>query len=238
MIVVAERGELILITQPDHARFSSQLLSLWRHPSFREHARRDQLLLAVREHDNGWREADAAPRIDPSSGRPHDFRSLPEEPRREVWQRGIERFASENPYVALLIIQHCRRLHLEHRTAPGWSAFLESLVALRRELLPTAGVDPTTLAADYRWLRLADELSLTFCCRSPHPVSALGFTATPRDGELEIEPFPLAGATTFEIPCRRIADRHYDGGAELARALATARWTRLQARCRPSPDAL
>jgi hypothetical protein len=59
-------------------------------------------------------------------------------------------------------------------------------------------------------------------------------TARLRAGELEIEPFPLAGATTFEIPGRRIPDRPYGGEADLARALGTARWTPSPIRCRPT----
>ena len=56
-------------------------------------------------------------------------------------------------------------------------------------------------------------------------------------GELEIEPFPLAGATTFEIPVRRVADRPYLGEADLAGTLGAARWSRLAVRCRPAPPA-
>ena len=235
MIVVEERAELLLITQPDHARLAAQLLSLWHRPELREHPRRDLLIGAVREHDNGWLEADAAPRIDRSTGRPHDFRSLPGEPRRELWRRGVERFSNESPYIALLAAAHAIELHRGRGDDPEWAAFLARLGERRGELLETVELDTAELAADYRWLELADALSLAVCCRTTTPVVRGGLTARPNDGELEIEPFPLAGATTFEIPCRRIADRRYAGEADLARALGSARWTRLAVRCRPSP---
>ncbi len=235
MIVVEDHGELRLVTQPDHARFAAQLLSLWRRRELREHPRRNRLIEAVREHDNGWREADAAPRIDPSTGRPHDFRSLPAEHRRELWRRGVERFTSEAPYTALLAAEHSWQLHRARRADPGWSAFLDQLAERREELLAAAGLTADDLAADYRWLELADALSLAVCCRSVTPIAWGDLTARLRAGELEIEPFPLAGVTTFEIPSRRITDRPYRGEADLARALGAARWTPLTVRCRPSP---
>ncbi|MFQ5350112.1 MAG: DUF3891 family protein [Thermoanaerobaculia bacterium] len=237
MIVVEEPTELLLVTQPDHARFAAQLLSLWRRAELREHPRRELLLEAVREHDNGWLEADAAPRIDRSTGRPYDFRTLPDEHRRELWRRGVERFADDRPYSALLAAQHSWEIHRDRRDDPAWAAFLKVLAERRGELLAVAGLDAAQLAADYRWLELADTLSLAVCCRSPAPVARDGLTARLRDGELEIDPFPLAGTTTFQIPCRRIANSRYGGEAELARALGTARWTRLEVRCRPSSDA-
>lgn len=240
MIVVEDGGDLRLVTQPDHARFAAQLLSLWHRRELRDHPRRDLLIAAVREHDNGWSEADAAPRIDRSIGRPHDFRSLPDGPRREIWRRGVERFSTAVPYTALLAARHSRELHRERRADPDWVAFLDQLEERHEELLAAVGLDPTELAADYRWLELADALSLAVCCRSPEPVERHGLTAqlrqtSGRPGDLQIEPFPLAGATTFEIPCRRIVDRRYRGETELGRALGSARWTHFKVRCRPSP---
>src|SRR5262249_53740757 len=65
--------ELRLVTQPDHAHLSGELLSLWRADGLPAHPRRAETLFAGREHDNGWREADAAPRWDAAAGRPRDF---------------------------------------------------------------------------------------------------------------------------------------------------------------------
>src|SRR6187401_2294836 len=91
MIVASGSARHLVITQPDHARFSAELLSLWR--ALADHPRREELLFAVREHDNGWRETDAAPHWDAEQGRPHDFLSLPRTERIELWQRGTARFA-------------------------------------------------------------------------------------------------------------------------------------------------
>jgi hypothetical protein len=49
----------------------------------------------------------------------------------------------------------------------------------------------------------------------------------PRDGAVALDPFPLAGATTFRVPCRRIPRRVYRGDADLGGELVSARWEEL-----------
>jgi hypothetical protein len=55
----------------------------------------------------------------------------------------------------------------------------------------------------------------------------------PATETLYLDPFPLAGATRFEIPARRIPKRLYAGDADLGGELAAARWGRLEVRVSP-----
>jgi hypothetical protein len=50
----------------------------WRDGGFTDNPRRDAILLAIAEHDNGWREVDVAPIVDEATGRIHDFVSAPD----------------------------------------------------------------------------------------------------------------------------------------------------------------
>src|SRR5262245_59722275 len=104
MIVEALKGgeRLRLVSQSDHARFAFELLSLWRADDLPRHPRRPELLFAVREHDNGWREIDSAPRVD-ARGAPLDFLHVDDGARREVWDLGTARYAQEHPYATALI---------------------------------------------------------------------------------------------------------------------------------------
>lgn len=232
MIVVDEGGDHLCITQPDHARFAAELLGLWRGDGLPEHPRRRELLFAVREHDNGWRETDAAPRVDPATGRPHDFLTLPDPERLALWRRGVERWAGERPWAAALIAQHALALHRRRREDP-WRELLAQLRERRAELVEAAGVPARELFRDYRLLELADTLSLAACNRWPQPVRRPGLEARFTGGALRIAPFPLAGATTFQLPVRRIPARPYRGDADLGGQLAAARWTTVPVRVTP-----
>lgn len=228
VIIVDDGDQLRIITQPDHARLASELLSLWRTHGLPEHPRRDSLLFAVREHDNGWREADAAPWIDPVHHRPFDFLTYPEEARRELWQRGMARFADGDPLVALLIAAHAEAIH--QPLGASWQALFETLEAQRQEWLERAGIDQATLQDDYRWLRLADSLSLAFCTRRDDPLAGPIVTAGVEGEFLRLDPFPLAGTTTFQIPARWVPNRPYDSDSQFGGELARARWDRLRMR--------
>jgi hypothetical protein len=231
----ADKSSHLLITQPDHARFAAELLSLWR--ALADHPRRDELLFAVREHDNGWRETDAAPHWDAERGRPHDFISLPRGERIELWQRGTARFAGERPYASLLIVRHAIRLHQE-RSGEEWQAFREYLDELYQGLAETTGMTGASeeqVEADYRWLDLTDLISLAVCNGWSEPFGRYGFRGQFQDGTLHLDPFPLAGSTAFRIPCRRIPFRAYRGDADLGGELAAARWEELPVRVAPQP---
>jgi hypothetical protein len=238
MIVVHEPPEFLLITQPDHARLAAEMLSLWRGDHLPEHPRRRELLFAVREHDNGWREADAAPRYNAVCQRPHDFRSFPATERLEIWQRGIERFSVDNPYAALLIARHAESLYRRaSEVSEAWLRFLSRLEPRRREWLENAGVDAALIDRDYRFLETADLLSLAICSRRQEPFEAGSIHASVQASTLLLSPFPLAGTTTVRVACRRIPDRLYKGDADLGSELAAAPWGEWAIRIAPGPIA-
>jgi uncharacterized protein DUF3891 len=230
MIVVPEGPSLLLITQPDHAHLSGELLSLWRTDGVPDHPRRDELIFASREHDNGWWEADAAPRWSSERGRPHDFLTLPREERIRIWERGTRRFAAERPYAALLITRHALNLFDNRRGEEDWDPFLDFLIDLEGALLARTAMLREDLEADYRWIDLTDLISLAACSQWQEPVERRGVRIVPGDREVQLDPFPLAGATTFRVPCRRIALRSYRGDADLGGELAAARFEELRLR--------
>jgi hypothetical protein len=227
MIVTPAGASLTFITQPDHAWFSGEILSLWRTHGLPDNPRRAEILFAAREHDNGWREADAAPLCDPATGQPVDFIAMPREDRIAIWKRGTTRFAGEHPYATLLITRHALSLHADRRGQDDWDGFLEHLDELEESLLQKLGVAEETVAGDYRLLDLADLVSLAVCNRWRQPFVRHGLRGEIHDGTLHLDPFPLAGATTFRIPCRRIPERRFAGDADLGAELAAARWEAL-----------
>ena len=260
MIVVPEDGRLRIVTQSDHAHLAAEILSLWRADGLPENPRRPDVLFAAREHDNGWREADSAPRVDPESGRPHDFRSLPAGPRIEIWRRGTERYAGSRPYAALLICRHARALHADRRGDPRWEEELfEPLSELEDDLAeavealglespgedggrPAGLPDPDRTEADYRFVSLADTVSLAACggwdeaVELPVPGASDGgsYRVEPAGDRVRLDPFPLAGTTTFRVRCRTITDRPYENAVDLIGELAAARWKTASLRLAPA----
>lgn len=234
MIVTETSKGWRCITQPDHARLSHDLLSLWRTDDLPRHPRREDLLLAVREHDNGWQETDSAPRLDIEAGRPHDFTTLPTPDRLEVWRRGIARHRTERPYVAALIIEHARHLHENATPSPGeWAEFLAGLESLRHDALADAGLELERLLADYRWLHVADLISLVVCGGWREPFVRGDLSGRVAEDTLHLTPFPLAGATAFSVPCRYLERSGYGSDAQMATALAACRWGQLDFRIAP-----
>lgn len=226
MILAEQEGRLRVVTQNDHAHFAAELLSLWRTDGLPENPRRQEILLAAREHDNGWREADSAPHRDPESGRPLDFTSVPLDLRREIWRRGVRRLPDSEIWARLLILQHAIHLHRARSDSAKWATLLDEWRQLRDEVLESSDSERSMLDDDYRWVELTDLLSLALCSRWQRDFELYGFRIGARDSTLRIAPFPFAGATTFRVPCRAIPDRRYAGDADLGSELAGARWQR------------
>jgi hypothetical protein len=223
--------ELLAITQNDHACFAAELLALFRIDGLPDLPHRRELLFATREHDNGWRETDAAPSCD-AEGRPHDFLTLPIDRRQELWCRGVERFRSAEPRAATLILAHAINLHRE-REEEGFPELVTAWREQQGELFEEQGIDGEEIAEEYRWLDLADQLSLALSSRWQRSFESYGFHVEVGGDRLTLDPFPLAGATRFEISCRRIPRRDYRGDGDLAVELASARWQSLSVRVVP-----
>ncbi len=230
MIVVPENTDRwLLVTQGDHARFAAQLLASWRTPPPQRLPDFEELLFAVREHDNGWREIDAAPLLHPEGDRPHDFMTLPEPERRALWERGTARYAAHHPLASLVITEHALHLLGESEGSSGSSSPTD-LAERRTELIEQTGCPDTELANLYHWLALVDWLSLVACNRWPEPFERGGLRGVWLDGCLQLEPFPLAGATTFELPVRSIPRCRYAGDGALGTAVMSARWQKIPLR--------
>ena len=160
MIIRHNGDALQLITQPDHARLAGAIMQ---HTiDLAEHPRRDSILLAITEHDNGWTEPDAAPLIDPATGVPLDFISAPIAVRQGVWPRGIARLAHD-PWAAALVAQHAMAIFERYRSDSAWTQFFAVVESARQSMLGASGFSLVELMADYRFVGFGDLISLTFC---------------------------------------------------------------------------
>jgi Protein of unknown function (DUF3891) len=226
VIVRAVRDGVQLITQPDHAHLARRIM---------EHCvplaaapRREAILHAIAEHDNGWTEEDAAPTVNPVTGRVTDFVSAPLSVRHSVWPRAIARLA-DDPWAAALVAQHAITVYDRFRPAEDWQPFFTGMEAARSEMLLASGLPLDDLAGDYPFVRLADLISLTFC---------VGWTEEQRFGDWTIQlagirvivtPDAFGGATIpIQVNATVIRDRPFQSDEALREALSEAAATTLQ----------
>jgi hypothetical protein len=228
MIVQEQGDQLILIRQTDHAVLSGFLAREWGNELFQRPAPFESLHLAASEHDNGWREWELQPHIDPKTRLPFSFMSIPTETHIELYQRGIERVVKSDRYAGLLVSMHASGLYDRARaTIPGFSAkyvksteaelvngFLQALKLqqLRLKVDLRAGgtgkdlVQEKPLERNSRRMEALDRLSLYFCMNTtPHDATIENVPVDEQGSEVDWELRP-AGANVVSLgpyPFRR-----------------------------------
>lgn len=97
--------------------------------------RRESILLATAEHDNGWAEEDAAPTVHPATGGVVDFINATTSVRQTVWPRSVARLAHDR-WAAALVAQHALAVHDRFRAEAAWYLFFTEMEATRSCDLP------------------------------------------------------------------------------------------------------
>jgi hypothetical protein len=225
VIVRAVHDGLELITQPDHAHLAHAIMK--RCVSLANRPRRDAILLAIREHDNGWTEEDAAPAVNSDTGSIVDFVSAPLSVRHAVWPRAIKRL-SATPWAAALVAQHAITVYDRFRSDAAWTPFFEEMTAMRDAILREIAGSLDDLVPDYAFVRLADLISLTFCTGWTDEQRFAEWTIRPAGTRIVVTPDAFGGATVpLTIEARRLSKRVFQSDADLRAAVASAPMTTL-----------
>ena len=196
VIVRPDGDDLLLVTQPEHAALSGRIMAAWRRDGLPASPTRETVLLATREHDNGWIEVDAHPELDAGTRGPQHFMTAPDATKQDIWPRGVRRLEPVDPAAAALVAQHALAL-LDVHPLPGWKQFRAAMTVERDRILRTGVYDNDldALRADYRFVFLGDLISLVFCCGWSETFRHEGYTVT-RDGTtVHVQPDPFAGRT-------------------------------------------
>jgi hypothetical protein len=220
-VIVRQAGErILLITQPDHAHLARRVMEHCVPLAARP--RRDEILLAIDEHDNGWTEEDAAPRVNLATGGIFDFVSAPADVRQAVWPRGVARLASD-PWAAALVAQHAITVYDRFRPDREWAPFFAEMEAARDAMVRAADWDLDELLSDYVFVRLADLISLTFCVGWDDEQRFGEWGVQRLDTQVVVTPDAFGGAAiAIEIDAREIVRRTFRSDAELRAALSEA----------------
>jgi|SoiMethySBSTD1v2_1073268.scaffolds.fasta_scaffold756163_1 uncharacterized protein DUF3891 len=222
MIIRRNSDSFVCIRQPDHAKLAAIIISAWQRDGFPTHARRDVILLAAREHDNGWLEEDADTHVAPD-GTPLDFVAVPAAAKHRIWPRAVGRLAPVDSYAAALVAEHALTVHADHRSKPEWQAFFQTMEAQRGAALARTGREPDRdFTADYAFVNMADFLSLVFCNGWTERFDHAGYTVQLTGRELTVTPSAFNEPLPLRILARRVLARPYASASEFRAALDEA----------------
>lgn len=247
-------GGLIGIPQPSHAWLSGQLARAWGNAAFGAVEPQEAVCLAAEQHDVGWTAWEAAPTVNPATGRPYAFTEMPRAAHLAIWESAARRVLTQGRYAALLVSLHATGLYARHDAAgdpPHEAAAIREFVArqaafqaglleaLRRDPVYAPFAAPEAVARNRRLIAVWDGMSIALCTRvdgawSVPEVPTAGGTATlevaPVDDDptrVAVEPWPFhEDAVTLVCEGRRLAERFSDD-ASLRAALAEAPWATL-----------
>ncbi len=220
MIVRRHTSDAVhLITQPDHARLARRIME--RSIALIGHPRRDAILHAIAEHDNGWTEEDAEPTVDPATGDVADFIRVSIGARQRVWPRGVARLAE--PWPAALVAHHAVTVYDGFRPDPQWTSFFAQLEAARDDRVRQSGRTLDDLLADYPFVRLGDLVSLAFCTASIDEQRVGPWTVRLAGSCVTVTPSPFDGSPVdFDIAAREIPVGPFKSDAELRAVVQAA----------------
>jgi hypothetical protein len=215
----------MLITQPDHATLARRIVEHWVADGFPTAPRRQSIVRAVGEHDDGWIEVDASPLVDETTGQILDFVTAPVWVRQGIWPRGVERLAAD-PWAAALVAEHAIVIYARFAGDAEWAAFFGTMRAARARHLREAGLTEGDLARDYFFLRIADLASLAFCNGWTEEQRHEAYAIRLDGSRLLITPDPFGGrAIAIDVPARELPNRPAWSGRDAARAFREARRT-------------
>jgi hypothetical protein len=226
-----DRG-VLCIGQPAHAWLSGQLARAWAAPF----EPRDEICLAVGQHDLGMAAWDAAPTLNPETGFPHSFLEMPLETHLRLWSRAPELALSQSRWVGLLVSMHGAALYAGRRGEPGVGEFLDAQARLQADLRASLGVSEENATRHQRRLAAWDWMSLALCMdRLPATVEEPELEMRRGgDGAVIVDPWPFAAqAVDLRVEGRRLPEP-FDDEEEMRKALADAEWVRLDFALRAS----
>lgn len=222
------RASWILISQVDHAHLAADLAEHFGAGGVLPLVEPEQLLPAVRHHDDGWQGWEQQPQIDPRRGVPYDFTEMPLRDSLDIWRGSIAAAAAIGPLAGYVVSGHFSVLLGRSRDSGGSAvedpaaaeAFLQQQELRRRTWLDEWGGGDSGAAeraeTALAQLQALDLWSLWLCCAPRSEPTELDFPGTrlrlvPRgDGLVEVSPWPLrVEQLTVRVAGRRVAAGKY-----------------------------
>jgi hypothetical protein len=237
----------LMIGQPAHAWMSGRMARAWKWP-FQPW---EDVCLAAEQHDIGMAAWDARPELDPATGLPYSFTSMPREMHVGLWSKAARLLLPQGRYPALLVSLHGTGLYERYVPADQLEAEpTRSYLAAEREfqaaMRRSLGAEPAEVEDAASLLRCWDWMSLFLCTASSDRStmeavpSCEGDQVTLEmawiDGDptrVRVDPWPfLEPSLTLPVEGRLLGGR-YDDRESMLRALEQSPWRTLSLRLSP-----
>jgi hypothetical protein len=265
MIIRTGKERLRLVTQVDHAQLCTQLAEAWGGKHFAHPEPMGAVGLAARIHDQGWQDWDQQPRIDPATGRPYDFLTIPPDEHIAIYERCIRLAMEQHPYAGLLVSLHGVGLYqgrfgympalaakeVDPAYVPLVDRFVAEQTTLQQELRADLQPEEQTLWTHYRWLQAWDALSVCVCLMDPSDGVTFPIGPVPHgpggpdqpmvlqgagEGIYTVSPWPFAmRRVDLEVPLRYVPNRAYESDADFLDEFDAAPTERLTVSLIPAP---
>src|SRR4051812_26477648 len=164
MLLRPDGDAVICIGQPAHAWLSGQLARNW-HPAPEPY---EEVCLAATQHDAGMADWDAAPELNPKTGRPQSFMEMALDTHLGLWAHAPHRVLTQSRYAALLVSMHGTALYemrdldrMPTEDADKVRAYLQEQRALQQRL--GEGLDREQVERNQQLLGIRYFLPLALC---------------------------------------------------------------------------
>ncbi len=239
----AASAQWVLISQIEHARLAGKLAEHWGAGGFLPLWPRAELLWAIDHHDDGWRQWELAPDVNPN-GQPRAFTEMEPTESLAIWSASIDSASRHGNLAAYVVAGHfcalARRASAAKNNDAQGPEFQRFVAHFERHLIAWQQAwqseDPAANSAERArqallQLQFFDWLSLWFCCTptsGPHRFETPGgpiLTLRPLETRyvdtyrVELSPWPLSTpGVNLEVEGRAVGKRPYRNRTELARA--------------------
>lgn len=250
MIRREEKDGWFLINQDDHAALSGAIMNYWGNEAFEPPDPPDEVLFAIAEHDNGWREWDSSPKVETQSGYPMNFMEMDFADQKAIWTRSFRRYSQDHPYASALIALHFRVFNQkvisrneDDGEAKTLNVEMNKYIAKSLDLeFSNSGLRPLPKKAkiNLRLVQVGDLISLALCHGWPsvdidaaplnYAGTAFRLKLTSSDGNnYIINPYPFSqDKLRFQIIGRRAGQKQFNSDAELRRVLNESKFETLE----------
>jgi hypothetical protein len=225
MLLREDGDAVVCIGQPAHAWLSGQLARAWARDPVEPW---EEVCLAADQHDVGMAEWDAAPELNPDTGRPYSFMEMPLATHLRLWSAAPGRMLPQSRYAALLVSMHGTALY-EMRDLSKLSETdayaVRGYIAAQRELQGRLmdGLDAEQVRRNQKLIWIWDFLSLGLC---------LGWEGRSIEGltlrEGTIDPWPFREREVVLRTEGRRLDGRFDDERAMRAALDAAPWVELR----------